>query len=176
MPKSDKYLAFFNEIVAQHQGILHKVARTYCPLEDERQDLLQEMLIQIWRALPKYNPQFKISTWLYRIALNVAISYYRKNAARLVRFTKLDAPVPNPETEEKTTIEQQLNLLEQFIYELKEIDKALMLLYLEDKSYAEIADILGISASNVGTKVTRIKNQLKTRFSQLNEHITTWKN
>lgn len=158
---------FFHEIIEQHKGILFKVARVYCPTEDDRQDLIQEMMIQIWQSVHTYKDQFKLSTWLYRICLNVAISFYRKNTTRANRFTVLNEQMTEIPTEDKAETEQQLNLLTQFISELKEIDKALMILYLEDKSHAEIAEILGISASNVGTKVGRIKDKLKTRFSQL---------
>jgi len=157
----------FLATIEQHKGILYKVARAYCPNEDDRHDLIQEMMIQIWQSIHKYNGQFKISTWLYRISLNVAISFYRKNTTRANRYTVLNEQSAQIPTEDKSEIEQRLNILEQFISELKEIDKALMLLYLEDKSHAEIADILGISVSNVGTKVGRIKDRLKIRFSQL---------
>jgi RNA polymerase sigma factor (sigma-70 family) len=158
---------FFNEIIEQHKGILFKVARMYCPNENDRQDLIQEMMIQVWQSVHKYNDQFKLSTWLYRISLNVAISFYRKNTRRANRFNVLNEQTTEILTEDKSETEQQLNLLEQFIGELKELDKALILLYLEDKNHAEIAEILGLSLSNVGTKVGRIKEQLKTRFSQL---------
>jgi len=158
---------FFQEIIEQHKGILFKVARTYCPDEEDRQDLIQEMMIQIWQSVHKYNDQYKISTWLYRISLNVAISFYRKNSTRTKKFTDLNEQIMETPVEDKSENERQLNLLEQFISELKEIDKALMILYLEDKSHIEIAEILGMSVSNVGTKVGRIKEKLKTRFSQL---------
>ena len=162
-----KQQQFFQEIIERHKGILFKVARVYCRNENDRQDLIQEMMIQIWQSVHKYNDQFKISTWLYRISLNVAISFYRKSTARANRFTELNEQLTEIPTEDKAETEQQLNLLEQFISELKEIDKALMILYLEDKSHAEIADIIGMSVSNVGTKIGRIKDKLKIRFSQL---------
>ena len=158
---------FFTEIIEQHKGILFKVARVYCPNENDRQDLIQEMMIQVWQSIHKYIDQFKISTWLYRISLNVAISFYRKNTTRANRFTVLNELTIEILTENKAETEQQLNLLEQFISELKELDKALILLYLEDKTHTEIAEIVGLSVSNVGTKVGRIKEKLKTRFSQL---------
>ncbi|MBK7638908.1 MAG: RNA polymerase sigma factor [Bacteroidetes bacterium] len=157
----------FQNIIEQHKGILFKVARAYCQNEDDRQDLIQEMMIQVWQSLHRYNIQFKISTWLYRISLNVAISFYRKNTTRANKYTVLNEQTAQMPTQEKTENEQQLNLLEQFISELKEIDKALMILYLEDKNHTEIAEILGMSVSNVGTKIGRIKDQLKKRFSQL---------
>jgi RNA polymerase sigma factor (sigma-70 family) len=158
---------FFQEIIEQHKGILFKVARTYCPDEEDRQDLIQEIMIQIWQSVHKYNEQYKITTWLYRISLNVAISFYRKNSTRTKKFTDLNEQMMETPVEDKSENETQLNLLEQFISELKEIDKALMIFYLEDKSHIEIAEILGMSVSNVGTKVGRIKEKLKTRFSQL---------
>jgi RNA polymerase sigma factor (sigma-70 family) len=157
----------FQNIIEQHKGILYKVARAYCPNEDDRQDLMQEMMIQVWQSERRYNNQFKISTWLYRISLNVAISFYRKNTTRANKHTMLNEQTEQMPMEDKTADERQLNLLEQFISELKEIDKALMVLYLEDKSHAEIAEILGMSVSNVGTKIGRIKDKLKTQFSQL---------
>lgn len=157
----------FQNIIQQHKGILYKVARVYCPNEADRQDLIQEMMIQIWQSIHKYNGQFKITTWLYRISLNMAISSYRKNTTRANKYTVLNEQTSQIPTEDKTEKEQQLNLLEQFISELKEIDKALIILYLEDKSHAEIAEILGMSVSNIGTKIGRIKDRLKTRFSQL---------
>jgi len=162
-----KQQQLFQEIIEQHKGILFKVARAYCPNEDDRQDLIQEIMIQIWQSIHKYNDQYKISTWLYRISLNVAISFYRKSATRAKKYTVLNEHMLQIPTEEKSENEQQLNLLEQFISELKEIEKALMILYLEDKSHTEIAEILGMSVSNVGTKIGRIKDKLKARFSQL---------
>jgi RNA polymerase sigma-70 factor (ECF subfamily) len=158
--------AVFQELIEQHRGILYKVARAYCPLEEERQDLIQEMMIQIWQALPRYNAQYKSSTWIYRIALNVAISHYRKTTTQQRRQQALDAKAIQGAEADSSEKEQQFRLLEQFISELKELDRALMVLYLEERSHAEIAEILGISISNVATKVGRIKDKLKQRFSQ----------
>lgn len=158
---------YFKEIIEQHKGILFKVARVYCPDENDREDLIQEMMIHIWQSLPRYNDQFKLSTWLYRISLNVAISFFRKNTTRTNRFTALNEQATEVLIEDKTQTEQQLNLLERFISELKDLDKALIVLYLEEKSHTEMAQILGLSVSNVGTKIGRIKEKLKTRFSQI---------
>lgn len=158
----------FEQLVQQNKGLFFKVAKMYCRNEDDRQDLLQEILIQVWQHFPKYNPQFALSTWLYRIALNVAISFHRKKAVRegnLISLNEDFYQLPALEPSEK---EQQLSLLEKFIDELKELDKALILLYLEDKSQTEIADILGLSVSNVSTKVGRIKEKLRQRFSEQN--------
>ncbi|MCH8487978.1 MAG: RNA polymerase sigma factor [Candidatus Cyclonatronum sp.] len=165
--KKQKDKLLFESILEQHKGILFKVARAYCADEEDRQDLIQEMMIQIWQSVHKYNDQYKVSTWLYRISLNVAISFYRKNSARVRKYTGLNEKLTEMPIDDKSENERRLNLLEQFISELKEIDKALMILYLEDKSHAEIAEILGISVSNTGTKISRIKEKLKIRFSKL---------
>jgi RNA polymerase sigma-70 factor (ECF subfamily) len=154
----------FHQILEQHKGGLYKVARTYCQNEADRQDLLQEMMIQIWKSLHRYDDNFAITTWLYRIALNVAISFYRKNAHRHhsnLPLTDEMIPIQQEESSEK---QDQLNLLEQFISELNDLDKALMLLYLEDKSHAEMAEIMGLSVTNIGTKLGRIKEKLKKKF------------
>lgn len=166
--KTEKNNQKFQQLIEQNKGILFKVARTYCKDEDDRQDLIQEIMIQIWQSLHRYNDKYAISTWLYRISLNVAISFYRKNGNRQGNFISLNDQFHTVQNVDNSEKEQQLNLLEQFIHELKEIDKALMLLYLEDKSHTEIAEIVGISVSNVSTKIGRIKDKLKRRFSQQN--------
>lgn len=167
MEAKEQHLLFL-QIIEQNKGILYKVARTYCQNEGDRQDLIQEIMIQIWQSLHKYNNEFKITTWLYRISLNVAISYYRKNLVSLNNNLQLTEDICQIKEDVYTEKELQLSMLDQFISEMKELDKALILLYLENKSHNEIAEILGISVSNVGTKVGRIKHKLKERFSQQN--------
>ncbi len=158
----------FHQIIEQHKGILFKVAKTYCRNDDDRQDLLQEMMIQIWKSLNKYNDTFAITTWLYRISLNIAISFYRKNANRQNSNIPLIEELVSIQDEISNEKQEQLSLLDRFISELNNLDKAIMLLYLEDKSYAEIAEIMGLSATNVGTKLGRIKEKLKNKFPQIN--------
>ncbi|MBE9463714.1 RNA polymerase sigma factor [Dyadobacter subterraneus] len=156
----------FQEIMEQHRGIVFKVVRVYCHNEFDRQDLFQEIMIQVWQSLHRYDNQYKISTWLYRIALNVAISFYRRNAVRRAKHIQLNEEAAQIVVPGNTSQEQQLSQLEEFISELQEIDKALMLLYLEEKSHAEIAEIVGVSVSNVGTKISRIKDKLKHRLTE----------
>lgn len=156
----------FEVIINEHKGIFFKVAKAYCKNEDDKKDLLQEMMIQIWQALPKYNSDFKLSTWLYRIVLNIAISYYRKSVVKQNHYQIVDFSVQDFVDNNESEPNPNLMLLEKFINELNDIDKALMLLYLEDKSHAEISEILGISTSNVSTKVQRIKEKLKEKFSK----------
>lgn len=166
---NDKKNRQFQELIESHKGILYKVARTYCQNTEDRQDLIQEIRIQIWHSLDKYNSDYKESTWLYRISINTAISFYRKDKNRNQTSVKLEDKLQQPEELYDKEKEDKLNLLEQFIYELNEFDKAIMLLYLEEKSYEEISTILGVSKSNIGTKIGRIKDKLKNRFSEINQ-------
>jgi RNA polymerase sigma-70 factor (ECF subfamily) len=160
----------FENIIQQNKGIIYKVANAYCKADDDRKDLVQEIQIQIWHSLDRYDSTFKMSTWLYRIALNVAISFYRKATTRNKYFSRIsnDEIIHMP-VREDTKDESNLALLEKFIFELKELDKALILLHLEEKSHQEIADILGISVSNVSTKISRIKEKLRQQFLKIRE-------
>lgn len=156
-----------SELLENHKGILLKVARTYCQKTEERQDLVQEISIQIWLSLKNYKPEFKISTWLYRIAINTAISFYRKDKHRHLSVVEMDDEIDVTEESGEPDKEHQLTLLEDFIHGLDEFDKALMLLYLEGKKHEEISNIMGLTKSNVGTKIGRIKNELKIKFEKL---------
>jgi len=156
----------FESILSEYKGIFFKVAKTYCKDEDDRKDLLQEMMVQVWQALPKYNSDLKLSTWLYRIVLNIAISYYRKNANRQKTHQIVDFGSTDFADIQENESNQNLLLLEKFVNELKDLDKALIVLYLEEKSHLEISEILGISTSNVATKVQRIKEKLKQKFKK----------
>lgn len=160
-PKEDK---LFLSVIEQHKGIIYKIANSYCHHTEDRKDLIQEIIFQLWRSFDRYNDQYKYSTWLYRIALNVAISFYRKDSQRSSPH-ELTADIIVI-TEETADVEQ-LQLLQRFIHELPELDRAIMLLYLEEKSYREIADILGLTETNIATKINRIKGKLKTKFSTI---------
>jgi RNA polymerase sigma factor (sigma-70 family) len=159
----------FITVLERHKGILYKVAKAYCQDEDDRKDLVQEMTVQLWRSFETYNDEYKYSTWMYRIALNVAISFYRKESRRKHLSNPLTENVLEAsEISGANDVDENVGFLLQFIAELKEMDKALMLLYLEEKSHREMADIIGISESNVATKIGRIKATLKQKFSTLN--------
>lgn len=166
--KVEKSKEIFQSVIKQNKGILFKVANLYCKDHEDRKDLMQEMTIQLWYSFDKYNSEFKISTWMYRIALNVAISFYRKDSRRKDISMPMSEVVmdiiPERGTDENDI---ELNLLHQFISELNELDKALILLYLEEKSYKEISKILGISETNISTKIGRIKEKLKLRFEKI---------
>ena len=155
----------FLRLLEEHKGIIIKICNAYCQAKDDKEDLSQEIVYNLWKAFANYTPDHKFSTWLYRVALNVAISYYRKEK-RSLQYTPYDENliIFNDEGYNKE-LEGNLLLLQQFIFELKEIDKSIMLLYLDDKSYHEIAEITGISETNVATKINRIKTNLKAKFA-----------
>lgn len=164
MDSNQALSAQFHEVITQHKGIFLKIARTYCRNEEDKQDLVQEMMIQVWRGLPRYDNKYPVSTWLYRVALNLAISFYRKQRRRLpMAGPVLDETMALADENSSPQLEQ-LQLLEQFIATLNDLDKALILLYLDDKSYSEIAQIMGISVSNVGTKLGRVREKLRAKF------------
>ena len=145
------------------------MSNAYCLNDEDRKDLIQEIIIQIWKSFHRYNDRYQMSTWIYRIALNVAISWYRKDKSRQDKLVPMAKNIIQLRNEDETSeTENEIRLLYKFINELKELDRALMILYLETKSYREIAEILGISESNVATKVSRIKLQLKEKFTQHN--------
>lgn len=156
----------FSAIIETHKKLIFKIANTYCNNKEDRKDLFQEIVLQLWKAFPKYNPQFAITTWMYRIALNVSISYYRQTSKRKIQTVSDNQYILEiaETTDFDNPKDEQLKQLYQFISELKELDKALILLYLEGNKQEVIADILGISKTNVATKIGRIKTKLKKRF------------
>ena len=158
----------FLSVIEDHKGIIYKIANSYCKAPEDRKDLVQEIILQLWKSFDNYNEQFKYSTWIYRIALNVAISFYRKeNRIRQISNPLSEGILHFADTNDAGEKEEAIVFLQQFIAELKELDKALMLLYLEEKSHREIAEIIGITETNVATKVGRIKTILKQKFSQV---------
>ena len=143
----------FIQQMDQNAGILYK---------EDQKDLIQEISIQAWRSFPRFNPEFKFSTWLYRVALNVAISHIRKEVKR--KSEPLDEEY-NLLPEEENQGDEKISELYKAIGKQSQINKAIILLHLEEKSYAEIAEILGISESNVGTKLNRIKKEIKNQLN-----------
>ncbi|SHG73835.1 RNA polymerase sigma-70 factor, ECF subfamily [Marisediminitalea aggregata] len=149
------------DILEKHKGIVFKVARSYCSNEFDREDLVQEILAQIWRSLDTYNDAFKVTTWMYRVALNVAISFYRKDKSAAYKHTEIEDRLLTYDMVQESENEQNLSALYAFINELNDIDKAVLLMYLEGENQAEIAANLNITISNVSTKISRIKQKLK---------------
>lgn len=157
----------FEALWREHRGIVLKVASVYARGAEERRDLTQEIGVQLWRSFAGYDPRrAKFSTWLYRIALNVAISHRRRETGRDGRFEALgEHHLETIAGEAAAEPDERLAALHAFIAELDALHRALMLLYLEDKSYAEIAEVLGISTTNVATRINRIKHKLRARMT-----------
>ena len=145
-----------------NQNIVHKVCTLYTNDRDSHNDLFQEITIQLWKAYPKFRGDAKFSTWMYRVALNTAITLYRKNKKRIdtANYDSIIFKVKADEYDE--TEELQLKLMYKAVKQLGDVDKALVFLYLEDKNYTEISDTLGISEVNARVKMNRIKTKLKT--------------
>lgn len=156
----------FLEIIDANKRLIFKICNSYCKNAVDREDLAQEIIFQLWKSWDKYDSNFKLSTWMYRIALNVAISFYRKERKSTETVLMGDQLIEIADEKLEEGLERNLSALQQFINELKPLDKALMILYLEEKSHKEIAEIMGITTTNVATKVGRIKDQLKQRFSK----------
>jgi len=151
-------IAELTALLQRHAGLIHKIAHAYCRDATDREDVVQEIAIQLWRSREHYDPKFRETTWIYRIALNVAISFYRRERRHTRTEVDADAATVEP------AISSDGQLLLRFVDELGPLDKALVLLYLDGNDHAAIADVLGISVTNVGTKLGRIKDKLRTAF------------
>jgi RNA polymerase sigma-70 factor (ECF subfamily) len=153
--------SFITEL-ENNQNIVHKVCTLYTNDKDAHKDLFQEITIQLWKAYPKFRGDSKFSTWMYRVALNTAITLYRKSKKR-VRTLDYESVIFKIKADEyDATEEEQLKLMYKAVKQLNDIDKALVFLYLEDKNYSEISETLGISEVNARVKMNRIKTKLKT--------------
>lgn len=146
----------------QNQNIIHKVCRIYTSNQDAHNDLFQEIAIQLWKAYPKFRGESKLSTWMYRIGLNTAITLYRKSKRSIVTQDFDSVLYKIESTSYDDTEEEQLKLMYAAIHQLSDIDKALIFLYLEDVNYKEIAETMGISEVNARVRMNRIKTRLKT--------------
>ena len=153
--------ALFQELLERHRKIVFKVASTYARHADDRADLAQEIVAQCWRAYPNYDPARPFSTWMYRIALNVAISFVRGAAHRDRHSVALDESLHDVADDAEPEADERVRALYRFIDQLDGLNRALLLLYLEERSYREIADILGISETNVATKISRLKQRIR---------------
>ena len=154
--------------VQANEGIIQKICRLYGHTQPDREDLFQEIVVQLWKAVPTFRGQSKFSTWMYRVSLNTAISDFRKKKRTLpVSETEIDSVEIKSELSDVNE-EEKLNTLYTAIGRLPEIDKAIVILYLEDKSYEEMEDILGINTNNLRVKMNRIREKLR----QLTKNIS----
>lgn len=156
MPSEKEFIQLLNE----HQRIIHKVCNLYMDAHADREDLFQEITLQAWKAYGGFRGDAKFSTWLYRVALNTAITFFRKEKKKPEIYSTEKMPdYGHQDTHDP--IEEQVKAMYAAIGELSKIDKAIVMLYLEDYNYNDIGDMMGITANNVAVKMNRIKIKLK---------------
>ncbi|MFY7898870.1 MAG: RNA polymerase sigma factor [Chitinophagaceae bacterium] len=149
----------FIHLINQHQNIVHKVCSVYMDFMQDREDLFQEITLQAWKSFHSFKGESKFSTWLYRVALNTAITFFKKDKKKNDFFQSSEFPEIIDQS--TTDIELQVKAMYAAIGELSKIDKALVMLYLEDYDYNAIGEMLGLTANNVAVKMNRIKVKLK---------------
>jgi len=163
MGTQSEHKQIFSDLIHDNQNILHKVCRIYIDDPMEREDLFQEICLQLWRSFPSFRKEAKLSTWIYKVSLNTAIALLRKKKKSIVTESLNDQiKMLSTESEKK----ENKDILYRAIARLSRIDKAIILLWLEEKSYEEISEILGISKSNVSVKLVRIKKRLIEMINQ----------
>lgn len=157
MNQKKEFIAFINS----HKNLILKVASIYCSDTEDRKDLVQEIILQLWKSFPKYNPNYKLSTWSYRIALNVSISYVRKTTNRNKAINRYGEFIEYKVEDKPFQEDGNLNKLYKALEILNPIDRAIITLNLDGCGNKEISDIMGMSPSNVSTRILRIKKKLK---------------
>jgi len=148
----------FLALIQEHQGIIHKICRLYRDSKEDREDLFQEITYQLWKSFPAFKGEAKISTWMYRIALNTAIASFRKKRLD-VEYQPVLPDLPDQEVNEEQAIRQER--LFGALKQLNESERAIITLYLDELSYRQIAEIIGINENNVGVKINRIKLKIQ---------------
>ena len=160
MPTKEEEKLFENHI-REHELLLYKICRIYARTDADRQDLFQEIVIQLWHAFPKFKGESKFSTWLYRVAINTAITGLRKKRDFITSYEPALLPVNVADEGTGGAEEEKLRQLYSAIEQLNLVEKSIVMLYMEDKSYAEMEDILGITEGNLRVKMNRIKEKLR---------------
>jgi RNA polymerase sigma factor (sigma-70 family) len=159
MPNENEFI----RIIRENEGIIFKISAIYSDNGDDQKDLYQEIVYQLWKSIDSFRNESKISTWMYRIALNTSIAHLRK-VKKNGNLVPIDKVVLNRMDQVDTVTEEQVAVLYEQIKTLNSIEKGLILLHLEGKNYDEIAAITGFTPSNVGTRLSRIKQKLKSQI------------
>jgi RNA polymerase sigma-70 factor (ECF subfamily) len=152
----------FTTVIKENENLIYKIARLYTNNIEDQDDLFQEIVIQIWKAFRRFKNDSKVSTWVYRIAMNTAITGLRKRKKH-ISWVPIDTTALNYSDMQSDQKNDKLEILYQCIKVLNELDKGIILLYLEKKSYSEIAEAIGLSETNVGTRISRIKQKIKSK-------------
>ncbi|MAB47667.1 MAG: RNA polymerase subunit sigma-70 [Flavobacteriaceae bacterium] len=155
----------FIQQIKENEGIIYKVARLYTNTTEDQKDVYQEIVYQLWKSYPSFKADSKISTWMYRVALNTAISNLKKEKRKGTRVS-MDNFLLNKIDQVDTVMEERITLLYAHIKKLSVVERGIILLHLEGKSYDEIAAITGFTTTNVGTRLARIKNKLKSQIKK----------
>jgi RNA polymerase sigma factor (sigma-70 family) len=161
----------FERQIRENESLLHKVCRIYAVIEADRQDLFQEIVIQLWKAYPKFKGHSKFSTWLYRVAINTAITGLRKKNDAIVSYEPANLPSHVADENLNYEVEEKLEQLYVAVNALNDVDKAIVILYMEDRSYEEMEEILGITQGNLRVKMNRIKDRLR-KLTKITDHGT----
>jgi len=164
--RKDNITKEFTELIKDNQGILFKVSSMYCTDIACREDLVQEILLQLWRSFPSFDKTRKYTTWMYRIALNTAISQWRKDKTKKEIATD-ELPVTVTDDDINNEKSEKVRILNLAINRLNKAEKSIIILYMDDYPYDEISEITGISVSNVGVKINRIKKKLQHHLKEL---------
>lgn len=151
----------FTDLINNHRGIIYKVCQVYGFEKDFKDDLFQEIVLQLWKSFASFRNESKITTWMYRVALNTAISHFRKEVRKPEWQSLSKAEFQIPDLSQFADENEPQLLLNQAIQRLSKIEKAIIILYLEEKNYQEISEIIGITYSHVGVKLNRIKSKLE---------------
>ena len=154
----------FLELIKKHQSILHKICFIYCRNGSDREDLQQEIILQLWKSFPSFKGNAAFSTWMYRVALNTAINQTRKPG---LLIDPSSSPELSYDPSESYHLSEEIQILYRAISRLKKIEKAIILLWLEEKTYEEIAEMIGITVKNVSVKLVRIRTRLAEIISNL---------
>jgi len=155
----------FISAIKENEGILYKVTRLYTNSTEDQKDLYQEIVYQLWKSYPSFKANSKISTWMYRVALNTAISHLKKEK-RIGTRVSIDNFLLNKIDEVDTVMEDRITLLYAHIKKLSIVEKGIILLHLEGKNYDDIAAITGFTKTNIGTRLARIKQKLKSHIKK----------
>ncbi|MEP6795327.1 MAG: sigma-70 family RNA polymerase sigma factor [Saprospiraceae bacterium] len=157
----------FVKLISEFESLIHKVCRIYAYTVADRQDLFQDVIVQLWKAFPKFKGEAKISTWIYRVAINTAITQLRKKKDFITTYDPSDLQAHTDENHFLETEDEQISQLYVAIEKLNQIEKAIVMLYMEERSYEEMEDILGMSQGNLRVKMNRIKNKLRELTKQI---------
>ncbi|MBS3806516.1 MAG: sigma-70 family RNA polymerase sigma factor [Bacteroidales bacterium] len=158
----------FLSLITEHQDLIRKVAAMYYKNRADQEDAFQEILVNLWKAYPTFRGESKITTWMYRVALNTVISGFRKASNRVQRNrsdVNISDELIKPERDQVSN--EDIHVLYQSIERLTDIEKAVIMLYMEEKTYDDIAEIMGMTRTNVGVKINRIKKKLQKLYKEL---------